>query len=177
MHQPGAANMPPVMNQANMSPCFPIQHPPAPNYQNIPASDKIDNVTKIKMLLGPLRESLCVTFKSAAQTLHQNNLIDTSKATDSPDHRFNKNMEEFQSVCDQIELYLKTAIDCLSQNSSAHRYLPVNIGPARVEAIPGSQETINYTQYLLTVKSQLQYAQEIHNALLNASQVISTSNE
>jgi len=40
------------------------------------AQEKLDNISKVKSLMHPLRESLMLTLKTAAQTLHQNNLID-----------------------------------------------------------------------------------------------------
>lgn len=87
--------------------------------------EKLDNISKVKTLIARLRESLAVALKTAAQTLHQNSLVDVgnSKNTDPPDHRFNKKMEEFYSICDQIELHLKTSIECVSQHSSAVRYI------------------------------------------------------
>ena len=126
----------------------------------------------VKSLVGPLRDALAVTLKSAAQTLHQNNLIDTSKGIDTPDHRFNKNMEEFYSICDQIELHLRTAIECISQQSSSIRYMPLTVLPSRMENL-GNQDSLTYPQFLSTVRSQVQYAHEIHSYLINASRAIS----
>ncbi|KAG5887428.1 hypothetical protein JTB14_024627 [Gonioctena quinquepunctata] len=86
----------------------------------------LDNISKIKSLIGPLRESLSNTIKTAAQTLNQNSQVDAGiqKGVDVQIPRFDKNLEEFYSICDQIELHLKTSLKCLSQQESSNRYLP-----------------------------------------------------
>jgi mediator of RNA polymerase II transcription subunit 29 len=151
------------------------QHAMHPTQTPIQQSqEKVDNISKVKSLIGPLRDSLSVALKTAAQTLHQNSLVDTSKGIDPPDHRFNKNMEEFYSVCDQIELHLRTSIECLAQNSSSVRYMPVSVIPIRTENI-GVQEALNYPQYLMTVRTQVQYIRDIYNTLYNAARAISSN--
>lgn len=155
----------------------PQQPPQQVQQQSQQAQEKLENISKVKSLVGPLRDSLSTALKSAAQTLHQNALVDngTSKSVDLQDHRFNKNIEEFYSICDQIELNLKTAIECLSQNSSAMRYLPIPVMPTRIETA-GTQETQTYMQFLMTVRTQISYFREVHNMLLAASHSV-TSNE
>lgn len=49
------------------------QNPGMPQQQS---QEKLDNISKVKSLMQPLRESLMLTLKTAAQTLHQNHLID-----------------------------------------------------------------------------------------------------
>lgn len=161
------------MNQ--MVPANQVQHQMHPSQTPVQQSqEKFDNISKVKSLIGPLRDSLALALKSAAQTLHQNSLIDTSKGIDPPDQRCNKNMEEFYSLCDQIELHLRTSIECLGQNSSSVRYMPVPVMPVRNENI-GVQEALTYPQYLTTVRTQVQYIRDIYNAVYNASRAISTS--
>uniref|UniRef100_A0A6V7IU85 Mediator of RNA polymerase II transcription subunit 29 n=1 Tax=Bracon brevicornis TaxID=1563983 RepID=A0A6V7IU85_9HYME len=143
-------------------------------------TEKLDNMSKVKFLIGPLREALAMALKTAAHTLHQNSLVDIGslKGIDPPDHRFNKNMEEFYSICDQIELHLKTAIECLSQNSSSVRYLPVPVIPTRMDPMPPAPNegpTLTYPQFLMTVKAQVAYAREVHDTLMQAARTISPS--
>ncbi|XP_076393311.1 mediator of RNA polymerase II transcription subunit 29-like [Megachile rotundata] len=139
--------------------------------------EKLDNISKVKSLIGPLRESLAIALKTAAHTLHQNSLVDVGslKGIDQPDHRFNKNMEEFYSICDQIELHLKTSIECLSQNSSSLRYLPVSVIPTRTDTV-GAQEgpALTYPQFLMTVRAQVAYVREIHDTLVSAAHSITS---
>lgn len=63
MQQPSPQNMPPGMQPG-------LAHPAQ---QMI--GDKLDNISKVKSLIGPLRESLKNLFNSAAQLLSQNNYI------------------------------------------------------------------------------------------------------
>ncbi|XP_043490986.1 mediator of RNA polymerase II transcription subunit 29 [Polistes fuscatus] len=139
------------------------------------AQEKLDNISKVKSLVGPLRESLAVGIKTAAQTLHQNSLVDIGslKGIDQLDHRFNKNMEEFYSICDQMELHLKTSIECLSQNSSSIRYLPMTVLPTRTDTVSAQEgPALTYPQFLMTVRAQVGYAKEVHDTLVSAARTI-----
>ncbi|XP_066999792.2 mediator of RNA polymerase II transcription subunit 29 [Anabrus simplex] len=136
------------------------------------AQEKLDNISKVKSLINPLRDSLALTLKSASQALHQNSLVDVGslKGVDVPMPRFDKNMEEFYSICDQIELHLKTSIECLTQGSSSQRYLPLVVAPTRTEPLPAQDGgTLTYPQYLATVRSQLAYTKEIQDTLFTAA--------
>ncbi|ENN72232.1 hypothetical protein YQE_11095, partial [Dendroctonus ponderosae] len=112
------------------------QQPPQP----------LDNISKIKSLVGPLRETLALTIKTAAQTLNQNNQIDSGsqKTPDIQIPRFDKNLEEFYSICDQIELHLKTSIKCLSQAESSNRYLNLPVMPNRSETIGMNENSLTF---------------------------------
>lgn len=84
--------------------------------------------------------------------------------------RYDKHLEEFYSICDQIELHLKTSIQCMQQSAASQRYLPVKVattGPLM------DNSSIPYTQYLSTVRTQISYAKDIHDTLICAAQNIS----
>ncbi|KAJ8687430.1 hypothetical protein QAD02_023224 [Eretmocerus hayati] len=174
MQQPGPMGMNPMVqsNPVQMGPAQHGMHPNQPPMQQ--PQEKLDNISKVKSLVGPLRDSLSLALKSAAQTLYQNNLIDTSKGADPQDYRFNKNIEEFFAICDQIELHLKTSIECINQHSMSTRYMPVNVNPLRIDNIP-SPDALNYPQYLMTARSQVQYTRDVHNALSNAARSIANN--
>ncbi|EFA01132.1 mediator of RNA polymerase II transcription subunit 29 [Tribolium castaneum] len=137
----------------------------------------LDNISKIKTLIGPLRESLSNTIKTAAQTLNQNSQVDAGslKGVDVPIPRFDKNLEEFYSICDQIELHLKTSIKCIGQAESSNRYLHVPVIPHRSENIGINENMLSYPQFLATASAQVAYAKEIHDTLIAAAQNISPS--
>jgi len=141
------------------------------------APQPLDNITKIKSLVVPLRETLALTIKTAAQTLNQNSQIDSGsqKAPDIQIPRFDKNLEEFYSICDQIELHLKTSIKCLSQAESSNRYLNLPVVPTRSENLGMNENSLTYPQFLATVGAQVSYTKEIHETLLAAAQNISPS--
>lgn len=116
------------------------------------------------------------------------------KTVDVQMPRFDKHLEEFYSICDQIELHLvsilmnhfqsvifyvfvlqKTSIKCLTQAESSNRYLHLPVAPTRSENIGMSDNTLTYPQYLATVSTQVAYTKEIYDTLVAAAQNISPS--
>jgi mediator of RNA polymerase II transcription subunit 29 len=94
-----------------------------------------------------------------------------SKQNEPPTNaRFDKYLEEFYSICDQIELHLVTAKKCIQQANASQVYLPVPVVP-RNENMP-QENALTYSQYLELVKTQITYAKEIHDTLLMAAQNI-----
>jgi hypothetical protein len=85
--------------------------------------------------------------------------------------RFDKYLEEFYSICDQIELHLITAKKCIQQANASQNYLAVPVVPIRNENLV-QENVLNYSQYLELVKTQIIYAKEIHDTLLMAAQNI-----
>ncbi|XP_026736037.1 mediator of RNA polymerase II transcription subunit 29 [Trichoplusia ni] len=159
----------PIMQQQS-----PQQMQPAMPQQ--PQQDKMDNISRVKTLMGSLRESIPMTLKSAAQILHRNHNIDSNsqKGIDNPVPRFDKNLEEFFSICDQMELHLRTAITCIQQSQSAAHYLPLSVMPSRLDTGPTTTDSsLSYPQYLNTVRLQITYAKDIHDTLVAAAQNIS----
>ncbi|XP_039288438.1 mediator of RNA polymerase II transcription subunit 29 [Nilaparvata lugens] len=114
---------------------------------------------------------ISLTLKTAANTLVQNNLVDVGNMKGGEvAPRFDKVLEEFYSICDQMELHLKTAAECLNQGNSSNRYLPLNVVTTRLEPLPGQDPSqLTYPQYLATVRAQVIYAKEIHDMLLAAA--------
>ncbi|KAJ8970203.1 hypothetical protein NQ314_001350 [Rhamnusium bicolor] len=117
------------------------------------------------------------TIKTAAQTLNQNSQVDvgSQKGVDVQIPRFDKNLEEFYSICDQIELHLKTSIKCLTQQESSNRYLLLPVAPTRSESLSINDNTLTYPQFLATASAQVSYTKEIHDTLVAAAQNISPS--
>lgn len=151
--------------------------PQPPPQQPQQPHQPLDNISKIKTLVGPLRESLTNTIKAAAQTLNQNSQVDVGslKGVDAQIPRFDKCLEEFYSICDQIELHLKTSIKCLSQCESGNRYLHLPVNPTRSESIGMADNTLTYPQFLAAANAQVAYTKEIHDTLVAAAQNISPS--
>ncbi|KAJ8709213.1 hypothetical protein PYW07_009039 [Mythimna separata] len=161
-----------IMQQPSPQQMQPQQQMPQQPQQQ----DKMDNISRVKTLMGSLRESIPLTLKSAAQILHQNHNIDSNsqKGIDNPVPRFDKNLEEFFSICDQMELHLRTAITCIQQAQSAAHYLPLTIMPSRLDTGPATtDQNLSYPQYLNTVRLQITYAKDIHDTLVAAAQNIS----
>ncbi|XP_058448100.1 mediator of RNA polymerase II transcription subunit 29 [Malaya genurostris] len=137
--------------------------------QQAQQTEKVDNISKVKGLVGPLRDALSTTIKTAAQLLQQNNLNDAgTKGSDmsASTPRFDKHLEEFYSICDQIELNLKTAKLCMQQGASSQQYLPIPVAPT---PNPAETNALSYSQYLDVVKIQIGYAKDIHDTLICAA--------
>lgn len=123
-----------------------------------------------------------MTLKTAAQLLQYNNQMDNGpiKGIDNSNQtppRFDKHLEEFYSICDQVELHLKTTILCWQQNSTSQRYLPSTVMATRAEPIPANENALSYPQYLSTIRQQIAYAKDIHDTLICAAQNIAPSDQ
>jgi signal recognition particle GTPase len=134
--------------------------------------DAVDPVTKFRQLLPRLKETLQKLLLSAAHIFNQNVLVDgCMKNVETQMPRFDKSLEEFYAICDQIELNLRLAIDVMTQNAEAQRYVPMM---AQVAVSQSSQQpdSIPYPQYLNTIKMQLTCAQDIHDSLVECAKQI-----
>ncbi|CAG9857468.1 unnamed protein product [Phyllotreta striolata] len=97
------------------------------------------------------------------------------KGVDVQIPRFDKNLEEFYSICDQIELHLKTSLKCLTQQESSQKYLNLPVAPTKTESLGLNDNTLTYPQFLATATAQVAYTKEIHDTLVAAAQNISPS--
>lgn len=122
-----------------------------------------------------------MSLKSAAQLLQYNNFTDNgpikgfdNNANQTPP-RFDKHLEEFYSICDQIELHLKTSMICMQQNAAIQRYLPTPVIASRIEPCPNNENALSYPQYLSAVRQQIAYAKDLHDTLICAAKNITPS--
>uniref|UniRef100_T1PBI7 Mediator of RNA polymerase II transcription subunit 29 n=1 Tax=Musca domestica TaxID=7370 RepID=T1PBI7_MUSDO len=137
-------------------------------------ADKLDNVSKVKILYAPMRESLLTTFRAAAFTLQQNNLTDNLKREIINSSKFDKHLEEFYAYCDQIELQLKTVMQCMQQLSSSQHYMPGAVAPSRTEPyLQDNPGPMPYPTFLNTVRVHIQSTKDLRDTLISASQNIS----
>ncbi|CAI5780670.1 mediator of RNA polymerase II transcription subunit 29 [Podarcis muralis] len=131
-----------------------------------------DPVQRFRLLLPQLKESLQSLMKVAAQNFIQNTNIDSGqKSNDGPVQRVDKSLEEFYALCDQLELCLRLAYECLSQSFDSAKHSPTLV-PTATKPDAVQAESLPYTQYLSMIKSQISCAKDIHNALLECSNKI-----
>ncbi|CAJ0941323.1 unnamed protein product [Ranitomeya imitator] len=131
-----------------------------------------DPVQRYRMLIPQLKESLQNLMKIAALNLAQNTNIDNGqKIGDGGVQRFDKSLEEFYALCDQLELCLRLAYECLSQSYDSAKHSPTLV-PTATKPDAVQTESLPYTQYLGMIKSQISCAKDIHNALLECSKKI-----
>ncbi|XP_039366451.1 mediator of RNA polymerase II transcription subunit 29 isoform X3 [Mauremys reevesii] len=98
-------------------------------------------------------------------------MLETRKSNDGLVQRFDKSLEEFYALCDQLELCLRLAYECLSQSFDSTKHSP-NLVPTATKPDAVQTESLPYTQYLSMIKSQISCAKDIHNALLECSNKI-----
>ncbi|XP_050406604.1 mediator of RNA polymerase II transcription subunit 29 [Patella vulgata] len=125
---------------------------------------EIDPVAKFKNLLPRLKESLGILFKSAGEVFRYHATQDSgTRPGDSPQQKFEKSLEEFYALCDQIEINLKLALEMHSHFLDSMRYSPFPVVSSF--KMDTQQEGFHYPQYLLTVRTQINCATEIHDVL------------
>ena len=89
-----------------------------------------------------------------------------SKGTDVQVPRFDKQLEEFYSVCDQIELNLQAIINCCTQSTSSQKYVPPTVSQVRQEPTSmSSADVLTYTNYINITRNQVSYIKDVMDAL------------
>uniref|UniRef100_A0A8C3GPB4 Mediator of RNA polymerase II transcription subunit 29 n=1 Tax=Cairina moschata TaxID=8855 RepID=A0A8C3GPB4_CAIMO len=149
--------------------------PPLPAQVAAAQAQDFDPVQRFRLLIPQLKESLQTLMKVAAQNLVQNSNIDNGqKSADGALQRFDKSLEEFYALCDQLELCLRLAHECLSQSFDSAKHAPalVPAAPKGEGGTAGGGESLPYTQYLPLIKAQIAGAKDIHNALLEGANKI-----
>ncbi|XP_033882855.2 mediator of RNA polymerase II transcription subunit 29-like [Acipenser ruthenus] len=140
--------------------------------QQLSLQQDFDPVHRFKMLIPQLKESLQNVMNIASQNLAHNTTIDNGiKSSDASVQRFDKSLEEFYALCDQLELCLRLAYECLSQSIDSAKHSP-NLVPTATKPDTVQTESLSYSQYLSMIKSQITCAKDIHNALLECSKKI-----
>ncbi|XP_013385686.1 mediator of RNA polymerase II transcription subunit 29 [Lingula anatina] len=133
----------------------------------------VDPITKFRMLVPLLKDSLATVMRVGAQILQHDAQVDNClKSADGPVQRFDKCLEEFHAICDQMELNLKLAQDCIGVSADSLKNCPVPIQTG-IAVDPGEQQRQTYSMFLIMVKHQITCAKEIHDALLECARDIS----
>ncbi|XP_017578597.1 mediator of RNA polymerase II transcription subunit 29 isoform X2 [Pygocentrus nattereri] len=168
---PQAVSTNPAAHQAAV--LQPQQPPLGPQQQQQQQQQQdFDPVHRFKMLIPQLKESLQSVMSVASQNFAHNTSIDNGvKSNDGTVQRFDKSLEEFYALCDQLELCLRLAHECLSQSIDSAKHSP-NLVPTATKPDTVQTESLSYSQYLSMIKSQISCAKDIHNALLECSKKI-----
>ncbi|XP_036414864.1 mediator of RNA polymerase II transcription subunit 29 [Colossoma macropomum] len=169
--QPQAVTANPAAHQAA------VLQPQQQQQQQLSQQQDFDPVHRFKMLIPQLKESLQTVMSIASQNFAQNTSIDNGvKSNDGTVQRFDKSLEEFYALCDQLELCLRLAHECLSQSIDSAKHSP-NLVPTATKPDTVQTESLSYSQYLSMIKSQISCAKDIHNALLECSKKIAGKNQ
>uniref|UniRef100_G1SJM0 Mediator of RNA polymerase II transcription subunit 29 n=1 Tax=Oryctolagus cuniculus TaxID=9986 RepID=G1SJM0_RABIT len=95
-------------------------------------------------------------------------LLSCRKSSDGPIQRFDKCLEEFYALCDQLELCLRLAHECLSQSCDSAKHSPTLV-PTATKPDAVQPDSLPYPQYLAVIKAQIACAKDIHTALLDCA--------
>uniref|UniRef100_H2YSJ0 Mediator of RNA polymerase II transcription subunit 29 n=2 Tax=Ciona savignyi TaxID=51511 RepID=H2YSJ0_CIOSA len=144
------------------------QRAAAPNPQQVAAANaqNKDPVQKAKALLPHLKESLVNLMAVASQNFAVSVAVDDmQKSVDTSSvPRFDKCLEHFFSLCDQLEVQLNLGHHQLSQALVSTQNTPFMRNVVLKENPNGAQL---YGSYVNTVESQLHCVKEIHDLLSN----------
>ncbi|XP_040572971.1 mediator of RNA polymerase II transcription subunit 29 isoform X1 [Lepeophtheirus salmonis] len=153
--------------QSQMQQQPPQQVPPPQRSQ--PQEDKLVSNAR-KLVCGPLKDKWSQTLREAALRIYQNGVHDVGLPGTSsnlpPQGKFENNLEDFHAICDQIELNLKCAIQCMNQSSASNRYMPIPPNLSRTEL---GNDYLTYPQYINTSKQQIIFAEDVRQMLNQAA--------
>ncbi|KAJ6217851.1 hypothetical protein RDWZM_009008 [Blomia tropicalis] len=150
-------NIVPVVNQnqPQMAPA-PQQHS-QPTGSSQPQHDTIIRLRSLEVI-----EAACVN-------LTYNSNIDNGTPNPKMDEtipRYDRALEDFYGICNQIELILRTIIECHTQTRDSQNYLPFNVIKEQMSVgseIP--ENSLAYNHYLNLIKKQVSYAKSVYEIL------------
>lgn len=130
---------------------------------------KYDNVARVKALVWSLKDALSNLVRVAATNIHHTAAVDNGVRSSSSDEsatpRLDKSLEDFFSICNQIELSLRTIQECALQLRDSHQYLPVPVVATKPEPSNPQDGTLSYTQYINTIRAQVSFAKAVQDVL------------
>lgn len=151
--------------QPAINPAIPPESHPQPSQSQ--AQTDIDPVAKVKILLLPrLKDSLVSLMKVAGQILHQNSLSEEGqKAQEGLQQMFEKSLEDFYCICDQLEINLRLALEMHLQQSDSSKFSPLPVAIPKSDGQVTDQQSAPYPQFLMSVKQQISCAKELYTML------------
>lgn len=144
------------------------QVPQQSQTQVVPPQGDIDPISKFRMMLPRLRESLINLIKISAQAFRQNANVDIGSKVSGENSmmmqaRFERNLEDLFALCDQMEVNLRLALETGSQILDGARFTPIPMITNKTDSHDGQSQS--YLQYQATVRAQITTAKEIHDIL------------
>ncbi|UXI17052.1 mitogen-activated protein kinase 14B-like [Sarcoptes scabiei] len=174
------------MNQNNPSPQIssmvpmPISNPPA-NPTPVPShtTHSQHDLLRLRSLVSSLRDSLRNFFNISSLNIDYHiQLVNFNKNLDHPP-KLEKSLEDILALCNQIELCLRTILECAIQYRDSQNYLPFQVTTDYNQNPEVPPQTLNdpsnpksYTQYLYVLKKQIAYAKSIYEILSESTKQI-----
>ncbi len=137
--------------------------------QQRPQAQEDKLVAKAKEEVTKLKEKWSETLRAAALKVQLESDCQAVTGGSAEAAKFESHLEDFYAICDQIELNIRTAIDCLNQTASSTRYMPIPPNPRHLDASSNQQEFLSYPQYIATSKNQVQFANDVRQLLSQAA--------
>lgn len=164
----------PIGQVGQMHPGMQAQHPPPPPQQSQvqQLELKYDNVNKVKTLIWSLKDACANVMKVANARV---NHMAAGKTIEDVPPRFDKTLEDFFSICNQIELHLKAIQECTLQHKDSIQYLPLHVSLGKQEQTSGPVQDgnyLSYIQYLSTIKGQVNFAKSVQEMLSEGARKI-----
>ncbi|XP_077537962.1 mediator complex subunit intersex [Haemaphysalis longicornis] len=158
---PGGPSMPQHPGQAQAA------HPS--QGQTSTTEVKFDNVAKVKALVWSLKDALSNLTRVAATNIYHTAAVDNGVRSNTSDEstppRLDKALEDFFSICNQIELSLRTIQECALQLRDSHQYLPVPVVATKPDPSNPQDGTLSYSQYINTIRAQVSFAKAVQDVL------------
>ncbi|KAL4239003.1 Mediator of RNA polymerase II transcription subunit 29 [Mactra antiquata] len=155
------------MGQPIPNPSMPPQVPAPQTQTQTQKESDVDPVVKVKQLLLPrLKESLVTLMKVAGQILKQNSMAEEGhKPTEGLQQMYEKSIEEFYAICDQLEVNLRLALEMQVQQIDSSKYTPLPVSIPKSDLTLSEQQSVPYPQFLVTVKQQISCAKDMYEML------------
>ncbi|KAH9516062.1 Mediator of RNA polymerase II transcription subunit 29 [Dermatophagoides farinae] len=184
----GPGNIPPtqVSNTASPHQILPnpsASHPPQPPPQT--SSHQMSNthhdLHRLKNLISMLRETLRNFFIISGMNLDYSTQIDNFNKNLEQPPKLEKSLEDILALCNQIELCLRTILECTIQSRDSKTYLPFQVSNEfsleQPTMMPDNSQPKSYASYLNVIKKQVTYAKSIYEILSESVKQIKTTPE
>ncbi|GAB1600979.1 mediator of RNA polymerase II transcription subunit 29-like [Argonauta hians] len=154
---------------ASASQVPPSQPQPAPQQPTQMAHQQVDfdQISRYKMMLPRLKESLVSLIKLSSQAFRQNASVDAGNKMnmESLQTRFERSLEDLYAQCDQMEVILRLAQEASAQIVDGNRFTPIPVVTNNNKTDNQDGQSQSYQQYQSTVRGQIATAKEIHEIL------------
>ena len=126
--------------------------------------EQTEPIAKVKNILPLLKEALINLMQVSSQNVAKSiSVDDMQKGVDaSTVPSFNKCLEQFYTLCDQLELQLNLAYQQLSHGLLSAQYTPL-VASTNFRLDPKGTQL--YSSYVLNVEQQIRFAKELHEIL------------
>lgn len=131
-----------------------------------------------KVLLGMLKVAVENVIDIATKSIVQNSAVDSGvtlgrapENEEMSECRFEKSLEEFYATCNQIEIHLRTILECTIQTRDSNNFLPFSISKD-IEVPLGTVGTVTYADYLNIIKKQVSYTKSVFDILSDSARQV-----